>query len=200
MKKSKNLILRVIPAISVVAIALAFIHLMQKPTLSTEVCSSDTVSSVAEESIEPEIVEDTIPSQLKLLWQKSYSSNSDLKMSIANIGNTYPVKSIVVNMENMSDSEILFGEDWRIDYLEGEFWKPLPYGPKILKQMKEENLAVVLSLVAIIVEPHTSRKHRHNAYYYSETIVPGIYRIAKDFTKDYPDAKADTAYVEFELR
>lgn len=149
-------------------------------SLLQEDTASETKEEVDSLSEKAEDINDEKPRKLNLLWQKSYSTNNNLIMKLSNIGNnTFPVNSIVVNMVNKLDSVAAFGEDFKIEKLEKDEWKHLQLGPKILRQMKEEGLAYVDLCILMMVEPHSSREYKQSTIYYSETIVPGIYRIKK---------------------
>lgn len=220
MRKSRKVFMALISAISIIFVVVLIVANRNKENYITaqidergvvdrsrtdsllqDDAASETREDVDSLSEKAENINDEKPRMLNLLWQKSYSTNNDLIMRLSDIGNnTFPVNSIVVNMINKSDSVATFGEEFIIEKLEKGEWKPLPLGSKILRQMKEEGIAYVDLCVLMLVEPHSSRKHKQSTIYYSETIVPGIYRINKEFFIDIPNAKVDTVCVEFEIR
>lgn len=136
--------------------------------------------------------------------QKSYSTNNELEMTIIGLDKLkVPVDSIVVKMSNHSDQEATFGEWYRIERLENGNWTSIPFNDDLMKILREnDNVAVMFFHdIGYGIGPHSTREYINHTSAYNEIITPGKYRLSKTF--HYPPTpviKADTAYVEFEIR
>ena len=112
-----------------------------------------------------------------------------------------PVDSIVVKMINNADVEATFGEYFKIEKNSNGKWVRLPYNDRIRKLIEQDGIEMVFNDIGYPVRPYSSRIYSNPTKAYNETLTPGRYRISKTFTyPPYPKLKADTAYVEFEIR
>lgn len=134
--------------------------------------------------------------------QKSYSTNSDLIMTISNLDQLkMPVDSIVVEMKNNSDKEATYGEWYRLEKKINDKWVRVPYNDKIQRMIENEGVELVFNDIGYVVSPHKEARYVNSTKAYNETITPGRYRLSKKFSyPPYPIEKSDTAYVEFEIR
>lgn len=134
--------------------------------------------------------------------QKSCSTNEKLKMVVVNPESLkIPVDSIVVKMINNADVEATFGEYFKIEKNSNGKWVRLPYNDRIRKLIEQDGIEMVFNDIGYPVRPYSSRIYSNPTKAYNETLTPGRYRISKTFTyPPYPKLKADTAYVEFEIR
>ena len=84
--------------------------------------------------------------------------------------NQYPsdVSKINVSWENETDKELIFGDMFYIQKLDGEEWKTI--------EVKVTDLSI-----GYRVAPYSEVKHSYNMRVYSNKLEKGTYRIATDF-------------------
>lgn len=135
--------------------------------------------------------------------QKTYSTNKNFRMLVINADRlNIPVDSIVVEIENNSDDEAIFGTDYVLEKKIDGAWKKLGYNEEISKRAeKEEFFTMIFTAQAYILPPHSEREYSNITTPYNKMITSGWHRLSKTLsTAPYSPEKTDTLYTEFEIR
>lgn len=113
------------------------------------------------------------------MLQHSVSTLEGVTMSVENLNNLkIPVDSLVVEIRNNTDKELLFGEKYTLEKQSDGKWIPMPYNRKY----EDGECVQVFTAIGYIYAPQSTHKNVIHTQPFSRKFDKGIYRLTKDFS------------------
>lgn len=136
-----------------------------------------------------------------ILAQRSYSTTDGMALRIVSpeIAAT-PIDSFVVEFRNTRDIEGMTGEMFKIERLSQDGkWKEIAIDRKYTDT--DSTVALMFNSVGWLIFPDTTLRMTVKPWFYEHDWPLGTYRLSKPFHyPPYPNAKSDTAFVEFVIK
>lgn len=129
--------------------------------------------------------------------QSYKSSCSGVSMIIRDLENlSIPVDSIIVDIYNDTDEEVMFGTMYSLDKLSNGKWIPMPYN----REYKDGEIVQIFPAVGYIYAPRSKNDNINDTRCYSRMFERGIYRLTKRFTFGGESQGKDSISVRFEIK
>ena len=114
-----------------------------------------------------------------------YTDFNGVYITIDSVDDSGDTSLLIVTWHNETDSTIVFGMGYTIEYLDGEEWK---------------NIRVIdfaIPEIARVLEAHQTVEHSYSTKYFN-MIRSGTYRIRTEFYVEGDEPKSGIAWAEFE--
>lgn len=128
--------------------------------------------------------------------QKCTSSCPGVTMSVRGPEKlSIPVDSIIVDIHNDTDNEVMFGTMYSLEKLSDGKWIPMPYNRKYA----DGEIVQIFNAIAYIHAPHSCIGNINDTRCHSRMFENGMYRLTKHFSSGVSRSD-DSISVEFEIR
>lgn len=132
--------------------------------------------------------------------QKSYSTYPGVFLEILNLAEMKaPVDSISLKITNHTDSIVTYGNWFGLQtQSKNGKWDMVNIDERY--EGNDSVIYVVWESIGYLLYPQTSHEKVEKPWFYGKNLVPGHYRLAKDFMIGENHNTQDTVYVEFDIK